>query len=287
MEALLYDRLEHKKVRCKVCQHYCIIEDGKRGICNVRKNINGDLMTLNYGYAIAVSVDPIEKKPIYEFLSRTHTYSFAAEGCNMHCPWCQNHNISQISRNHEVKGYQISPQQHVDMALQYQTPSISYTYSEPTIFLEYAYETMKLAHENNIKNIWVTNGYMSKETLDLILPYVDAFNVDYKGDNSVYKQYCGGAKKHVLQTLKRIHDEDKHLEITTLIIPGINDTPEQISALAGDLIEEIGKDFVWHLTRFHPQYKMKHISITSRDTMYQALKIARDKGIKSVYLGNI
>jgi len=287
MEAILYDRLDDLKVRCKVCNHYCIIEPERRGICGVRENLNGNLIALNYGKAIAVSIDPIEKKPIYEFMPRSMTYSFATEGCNLHCPWCQNHTISQVHHKKDISGYEISPEQHVQMAIKYNCPSISYTYSEPTIFLEYAFDTMKLAKEKGLKNIWVSNGYMSQETMELILPLVDAFNIDYKGSDAVYTHYCGGTSNKVLQNLKTIKDRGVHLEITSLLIPGINDSSLDIENLANELIDTLGKDFIWHLSRFHPQYKMKDKPITSKDTMYAALKIARDKGIRSVYLGNI
>ncbi|MBN2540282.1 MAG: AmmeMemoRadiSam system radical SAM enzyme, partial [Bacilli bacterium] len=244
-------------------------------------------IALDYRKAISVSIDPIEKKPLYEFMPRTRTYSFATEGCNLHCPWCQNHEISQILPTQKIKGYDITPENHVQAALRYGTPSISYTYSEPTIFLEYALETMKLAKQEGLKNIWVSNGYMSKETMDEILPYTDAFNIDYKGTENVYHRYCGGHSQAVLDNLKRIKDNDIHLEVTTLLIPGINDSADQVEQIANELIQSIGKDFVWHLTRFHPQYKMTDRPITSRETMYVALKLARDKGIHSVYLGNI
>lgn len=287
MNGVLYDHLDELKVRCRVCNHYCVIEPGRRGICGVRENQEGELIALNFGKTIAVSIDPIEKKPLYEFLPRSMTYSFATQGCNLHCPWCQNHSISQIDHNREITGYDITPEQHVDMAIKNQCPSISYTYSEPTIFLEYALETMKLATASGLKNIWVTNGYMSSETLELILPYVDAFNVDYKGDANVYKEYCGGDSFHVISNLKVMKQKEKHVEVTTLLIPGVNDSKENVTRLAEELIHFLGKDFIWHISRFHPQYKMKDKPITSRDTMYAALKIARDKGIKSVYLGNI
>lgn len=287
MEAILYEKLDLNRVRCLVCPHQCVIDSGKRGICGVRENVEGTLMALTFGKAIAVSIDPIEKKPLYEFMPRTMTYSFAAVGCNMHCPWCQNHAISQVKSHQPVSGYDISPQQHVQMALKNNCPSISYTYSEPTVFIEYALETMKLAQSRGLKNVWVSNGYITARALALILPYIDAFNIDFKGSDNIYRHDCGGDATHVLDTLKTIKEHDIHLEVTTLIIPGINDTPEDISYLADELIGTIGKDFIWHLTRFHPQYRMKDKPITSKDIMYAALKVAREKGIRSVYLGNM
>lgn len=287
MEAILYEKLEDLKVRCRICNNFCIIDQGKRGICGVRENLNGNLIALNYGKAIAVSIDPIEKKPLYEFMPRTMTYSFAAEGCNLHCPWCQNYTISQIRHDQEIGGYDVSPLRHVEMALKYKCPSISYTYSEPTVFLEYALETMKIVKEKGLKNIWVSNGNMSEAALDTILPFTDAFNIDYKGTEQVYHHYCGGTSADVLRNLAKIKEAGVHLEITTLLVPGINDAAADVDLVAEELIACLGKDFIWHITRFHPQYKMKDKPITSKDSMYTALKIARDKGIRSVYLGNI
>ncbi len=287
MEAILYDKLEDSKVRCRVCNHFCVIDIGKRGFCGIRENQDGVLIALNYGKAIAVSIDPIEKKPLYEFLPRTMTYSFATVGCNLRCPWCQNHSISQVRNGQEISGYEISPEQHIEMAEKYACPSVSYTYSEPTIFIEYALDTMKLAKAKGIKNIWVSNGYMSKDTLMTILPYIDAFNIDYKGSEPVYREHCIGSAVDVLQNLRIIKKNNIHVEVTTLIIPGINDKPKDLSLIAEELINNLGKDFIWHLTRFHPSYKMNHLPITSKDIMYAALKIARDKGIRSVYLGNM
>ena len=209
MKAMLFEVVENHTVRCKVCGHYCFIKSGKRGICGVRENINGELITLNYGKTIATSIDPIEKKPIYEYLQNTKTYSFSTVGCNMDCPWCQNSSISQAPKyNVIVERYEIQPEIHVSQALKFQCPSISYTYSEPTIFLEYAYETMKIAKRNGLKNIWVSNGYMSNETLDLILPFLDAINIDYKGTSDVYKKYMKADNKIVLNSIKRIKDEN-------------------------------------------------------------------------------
>lgn len=288
MEAILYKKLLNNVVQCDVCAHYCVIEEGKRGICGVRENKLGTLYALNFGKTIATSIDPIEKKPLYEFMPNTKTYSFATVGCNMVCPWCQNYDISQSPKPRKnILGENITPEEHLKMALYYQCPSISYTYSEPTIFLEYALETMKLAKENNLKNIWVSNGYMSKETLELILPYLDAANIDYKGQKQVYEKYCFGNALLILENMKKMKQANVHLEVTTLVIPGINDKETDIKSIVNDLIMYLGKDIIWHITRFFPDYKMRDFPITPKDTLFMAQKIGHDAGIKKIYLGNI
>ena len=288
MEALLYEKLPNQKVKCLVCSHYCILKDKQKGICFVRENIKGVMNVLNYSKTITSSVDSIRKKPIYHFLQNTLTYSFATVGCNMKCPWCQNHSISQISgKQSPVNGITITPKEHVDRALHYKCPSISYTYTEPTIFLEYALDTMKLAKAVGLKNIWVTNGYMSKEALQLILPYLDAANVDYKGKNNIYKKYCLGSALPILENMKIMKEANVHLEVTTLLIPGLNDSLEDILDIANDLVTYLGTDVPWHISRFFPAYKMTDISITPINTLIKAKEIGHKAGIKNIYLGNV
>ncbi|XMB72812.1 AmmeMemoRadiSam system radical SAM enzyme [Mycoplasmatota bacterium WC30] len=288
MESILYEKLENKEVKCLTCNHYCIIKPNKRGVCAVRENKDGTLIALNYNKSIATSIDPIEKKPLYEFLTNTYTYSFATVGCNMNCSWCQNYDISQNPKpNKYIIGQDISAKEHVENAIKYKCPSISYTYSEPTIFLEYALDTMKLARKHNLKNIWVSNGYMSSETLELILPYLDAVNIDYKGDNEVYKKYCGGNNIKVLENLNRMKQAGVHVEVTTLLIPGVNDSSSHVESIAKDLLEYLGRDFIWHITRFFPNYKMINISKTEHKALLNAKRIGNNLGIKKIYLGNI
>ncbi len=288
MEALLYEKRSDLTVRCLVCNHFCNISNGKRGICGVRENKNGILYALNFNKSIATSIDPIEKKPLYEFLPGTFTYSFATVGCNMDCAWCQNNLISQDPKPQNViRGKTVTAKEHIKNALKYNCPSISYTYSEPTIFLEYALETMKLAKKENLKNVWVSNGFMSDQTLELILPYLDAANIDYKGNDMVYKKYCIGRKQPILDNLKRMKEAGVHLEITTLIITGINDTTEKTENIIKDLISALGTDFIWHITRFFPHYKMLDTPITSKYSLIEARKIGYKYGIKNIYLGNI
>jgi len=288
MEAMLYEKLDNLKVKCLVCSHYCVLKNGQRGRCFVRENIAGIMHVLNYGKTVASNIDPIEKKPISNYLQRTYTYSFAAAGCNMVCPWCQNYSISQSPRlNKNIAGVYISPKEHLKRALHYNCPSISYTYSEPTVYLEYAYDVMKLAKEEGLKNIWVTNGYMSKETLELILPLLDAANVDYKGQGEIYEKYTSGNGLVILENMKLMKEAGVHLEVTTLIIPGLNDKPEDITKIAKDILSYLGNDIVWHISRFFPAYLMKDKQITPIETLKMAKEIGHSVGLKNIYLGNI
>lgn len=287
-EALLYEKLSDNKVRCLVCNHYCIIAEGKRGVCGVRENIKGTLFALNYGRTIAIQIDPLEKKPLFHFLPRTKTYSIATVGCNFSCPWCQNHQISQSpKKNRGVLGDYLEPKIHIEGAKKYNCDSISYTYTEPTIFLEYALDIMKLAKQNNLKNIWVSNGYMSKETLNLITPFVDALNIDLKGFNDeLHKKYCGGSIKPIIDNIIEFYKRGIHIEVTTLIVPGYNDNIEELSKIA-DFLANLDKNIPWHITRFYPAWKMIDIYPTDINIMKKAKKIANEKGMLNVHLGNI
>lgn len=288
-EAILYEKLESGKVKCAVCNHRCTISEGGRGICGVRENRGGVLYALNYGITIAAANDPIEKKPLYHFLPGTMAYSFATVGCNLRCAWCQNWEISQNPKPHKpIEGVEISPEEHVRRALEYGSPSIAYTYSEPTIFVEYALDTMKLAREKGLKNVWVTNGYMSRETLDVIIPYLDAANVDFKGANDgAYEKYCGGKAEPIMENLIYLQKAGVHQEITTLIVPGVNDKPEQLKMIAHFIAEEVGKEVPWHVTRFFPAWKMMDTPITPLETLRMAKKIGEDAGLKYIHMGNV
>lgn len=288
-EAILYEKLENGKVKCAVCNHRCVIGEGKRGICGVRENRQGVLYALNYGLTISAANDPIEKKPLYHFLPGTMIYSFATVGCNFRCSWCQNWEISQASKPaRPIEGTYVTPEEHVARAIELGCPSIAYTYSEPTIFLEYALDTMKLAREKGLKNVWVTNGYMSKETLDLIIPYLDAANVDYKGpDDGVYEKYCGGKAVHIMDNLIYLQKAGVHQEITTLIVPGVNDKYEQLEEIAKFIADEVGTDVPWHISRFFPNWKMMDVPITPLETLKMAEKIGKEAGLKYIHIGNV
>ena len=287
-EAILYDKLPNQQVQCHVCEHHCLIGEGKRGLCGVRENQQGILYALNYPICIASAIDPIEKKPLYHFLENSQTYSFATVGCNMQCPWCQNHDISQSPKpQNDIEGEEISPINHVYSALANDCPSISYTYSEPTIFLEYALDVMKLAHAKGLKNIWVSNGWMSLETLELIMPYLDAANIDYKGTEKVYQQLTLGHQSVIERNLKYLHSHGVHLEITTLIIPNINDQIDQFEAIASFIHNELDNSVPWHISRFFPSWKMLSSPITPLSTLKKAESIGKSMGLKNIYIGNV
>jgi len=296
-ESLLYQKLPNQAVRCQTCSHRCQILPGRRGICGVRQNIDGALYVLNYGRAIAAHVDPIEKKPLYHFLPGTFTYSVAAAGCNFRCQNCQNWEISQMPKDRKLTGEQIAvlgeelaPQEIVAQTIKNNCPSISYTYTEPTIFLEWALETMKLAKNERLKNIWVTNGFMSAETIKLIAPYLDAANVDLKSsDDKFYQKVCGARLEPVLENLKTLKKAGVHLEITTLIIPTLSDDLKTLGQIANFIKSELGADTPWHLSRFFPDvsFSLQGLPATPLETLKKAEQIGFSAGLKNVYLGNI
>jgi len=288
-EALLYEKLGDKKVQCGLCNHRCIINDQKRGICGVRENRDGTLYSLVYGKIIAENIDPIEKKPLYHFLPKTFSLSIATVGCNFKCLHCQNADISQLYKiSEEILGEEITPQEIVTQTIKAKCPSISYTYTEPTIFLEYALDCMKLAHGKGLKNIWVSNGYMTKDALDVIGDYLDAVNIDLKAfTEKFYSEICGAKLQPVLDNLIDIKKRGIHLEITTLIIPGKNDSEEELKQVAEFIKKELGADVPWHVSRFFPTYKMADIEPTPVEKVLRAAEIGKEAGLKYVYAGNI
>jgi len=288
-EAILYQKNDDGTVKCQVCNHNCVIAEGKRGICRVRENRQGLLYALNYGKTIAAHIDPIEKKPLYHFLPGTRVYSFASVGCNFRCSWCQNWEISQSPKpNQPVEGVEVLPEEHVERAIEGTCPSIAYTYSEPTIFVEYALDTMMLARTNGLKNVWVTNGYMSRETLEAVGPYLDAANVDFKGSNDdVYEKYCGATAAPIMENLKYLYQQGVHLEITTLIVPGINDTAHQLGKIAEFIAVELSPEVPWHITRFFPAWKLMDTPATPLETMKMARSIGINAGLKHTHVGNV
>jgi pyruvate formate lyase activating enzyme len=287
-EAMLYERLENQRVQCYLCAHRCVIKDQKRGICGVRENQNGQLQTLVYARSIARHVDPVEKKPLFHFQPGSRTYSIATMGCNFHCLFCQNADISQMPQEiRRVLGEEFPPEQVVLAAKQSRCQSISYTYTEPTIFFEYAYEAAKLAHKAGLKNIFVTNGYMTSEALGLIQPYLDAANVDLKAfTDAFYKEQCGAKLKPVLDSLKKLKDMGVWLEVTTLVIPTLNDSDRELKEMA-EFIKELGRETPWHVSRFHPTYRLRNVPNTPVATLKRAREIGLQVGLQYVYTGNI
>ena len=292
-EARLYKKLPNNKVQCQNCAHYCLIADGEKGICAVKKNIKGKLYSLVYGKICALNIDPIEKKPLFHFLPGSRTLSLATIGCNFSCFSCQNWQISQAPRlktTKEIEEKKISPKEIVEIAQKNKLPSISYTYTEPAIFSEYAFDIMKLAKKAGLKNIWVSNGFWSKELFDLIAPYLDAVNIDLKSfSNKFYQKYCGGKLEPVLDTLKRLQANEIWTEITTLVIPGLNDSDEEFKKIALFIKKELKADVPWHISRFFGwvSWKFKNIPDTPIKTLKRAEKIAKEIGLKNIYIGNI
>ena len=289
-EARLWKSLKDDEVQCRLCNHYCIVKPGERGKCGVRGNTDGVLYALNYGKIAALNLDPVEKKPLYHFQPGTRTYSFATMGCNLSCTFCQNWSLSQPPREDgQIKGQIMTPEQLVNEAIRHKAASISYTYSEPTIFFEMIQDTAKLAKAKGLKNIMVSNGFMSRECLDELAPLIDAINVDLKCyTENFYHDITGAHLKPVLENLKYIkHTLGWWLEVTTLLIPGKNDSPEELDRLTDFLANEIGPDTPWHISRFHPDYKMNDTGITQADSLKTAYTMGKSKGLKYVYIGNM
>jgi pyruvate formate lyase activating enzyme len=288
-EAFLYQPLEDHKVRCVLCGHRCVIADGNYGVCQVRQNLGGELYTLVYGSAISRSIDPIEKKPLYHFYPGSSSFSIATLGCNFQCQWCQNWQIAQSPRTSGLsKVADTPPEQIVAQARDSGSRSIAYTYTEPTIFYEYAYDTAVLARRAGIANVYVTNGYMTTEMLDHFHPYLDAANVDLKAFRQrTYSQYVGAGLNQVLDSLKHLKQLGVWLEVTSLLIPGINDDPAEIKDMAAFIASELGPETPWHISRFFPQYKLKNVPPTPHETLQTAYEIGKTAGLKYVYMGNI
>jgi len=255
-EAMLYERLPGRTVRCNLCAHRCVIADGEMGNCCVRQNQGGTLYTLVYGRVVAQRVDPVEKKPRFHFHPGTFAYSIATPGCNFRCQWCQNWEISQVPCEHYLPmGQEADPEQIVTAAQRANCSSIAYTYTEPTVFFEYTYDTARLAHEAGLANIYITNGYMTEEMLKIFHPYLDAANVDLKTFGpETYRRYIGARLQPVLDTLQVMRRLGIWLEVTTLVIPGINDDPAELEDAARFVVEELGRETPWHISRFFPAY---------------------------------
>lgn len=290
-EAMLYEKLSDNRVRCNLCAHRCIIDDGKRGICQVRENRGGTLYALVYGRLVAQHVDPVEKKPLFHFYPGTTAYSIATPGCNFRFRrrWCQNWEISQMPREqHLIEGQEVSPEQIVAAAKSAGCRSIAYTYTEPTVFFEYACDTSRLAHDAGLANIYVTDGYMTEEMLETFHPYLDAANVDLKAfRDETYRKYVGARLQPVLDAMKVMKRLGIWLEVTTLVIPGINDDPAELRDTAEFVANELGVDTPWHISRFFPAYKMTGVPLTPVAALRRAREIGLEVGLHYVYVGNV
>jgi pyruvate formate lyase activating enzyme len=287
-EALLYEKIDDGRVSCRLCSHQCLISLGKRGLCAVRENRAGILYSLVYGTIIAENVDPIEKKPFFHVYPSSRSFSIATVGCNFRCDFCQNSNISQLPReNGDIVGRDMTPADIVEQAISSGSKTIAYTYTEPTVYFEFALDTARLAHEQGLKNVFVTNGYMSGEAMEKIAPYLDAANVDLKSyRDKFYKDYCGARLQPVLDTLRKMKESGIWVEVTTLIIPHLNYSAGEIKEIA-EFISSLGAETPWHISRFHPHYKMLMAPPTSAAVIQRARQIGLEAGLKYVYTGNI
>lgn len=292
----LFKKLKESKIQCLACNNYCVISDKKTGICGVRQNINGELKLLVNNKAIAVNLDPVEKKPLFHFLPGSTAFSLGTLGCNFGCEFCQNWDISQTPKIQDTK-YQIQdtnswgedwpPDKIINYCKENNISIIAYTYNEPTVWAEYALSIMELAKKSKIKNVWVSNGYMSDKTLELIVPYLDAINVDLKSFREEFYQDIVHARlEPVKENIKKIWQKGIWEEVTTLIIPGFNDSEQELQQIAQFLVK-ISPDLPWHISAFYPAYKMSATPSTSKETLIKAYQIGKQVGLKYVYTGNI
>jgi len=288
-EALFCRKADQGKVKCGLCRFHCLIPDGHRGICGVRENMGGILYSLVYGKAIAEQVDPIEKKPLFHFLPGSLSFSVATVGCNFRCRHCQNYTISQAAvQGRPIMGSDLPPEEIVAKAVALGCRSISYTYTEPTVFFEYAYDTAVLAHRAGLKNVFVTNGYITPEALAFIRPYLDAANIDLKGfTEQFYREFVKASLSEVLDCIREYKRLGIWIEITTLIIPGLNDSDEELTAMARFIADELGPGTPWHVSRFHPTYRLTDRPATPAATLRKARQAGLAAGLLHVYEGNV
>jgi pyruvate formate lyase activating enzyme len=288
-EALLYKKMEDNKASCFLCSHHCLISDGKFGICNVRENRGGTLYTHSYGKLVAQNIDPIEKKPLYHFMPGSTSFSIATAGCNFQCGFCQNWQISQIKEAKALglPSEEVKPEEVVMHAKRAGSKSISYTYTEPTIFFEYAYDVGQLANKEGLYNVFVTNGFMTEEMIRMAQPFLDAANIDLKSYNDdYYRKLCKGRLEPVLKSIELMKKLGIWVEVTTLVVPGQNDSEEEFKKIA-EFLNGIDPSIPWHISRFYPQYQMEGLESTPIKTMNRAYEIGKEAGLRYVYLGNV
>jgi len=287
-EAMFYKQEGDHQVRCGLCRFRCLINDGARGICAVRENQGGTLYSLVYGKLCTEHVDPIEKKPLFHVMPGSRSYSIATVGCNFHCKHCQNYTISQVDRNAPVRGKEQTPEEIVQRAIASDCHSISYTYTEPTIFFEFAYDTARIAHEAGLKNVFVTNGYITSEALAIIAPFLDAANIDLKGfTEGFYRDVVHARLSEVLDSIIEYRKQGIWLELTTLVIPGLNDSDGELQGIAEFIAANLGVDTPWHVSQFYPTYKLIDLPRTPVATLRRARDIGLAAGLHYVYEGNV
>ncbi len=288
-EARFYEKQEDHKVKCYLCAHGCVIEPRKRGICMVRENRDGTLYSLVYGKIISQNIDPIEKKPLFHFLPGSSSFSIATVGCNFQCEHCQNWEISQLPRleSREIPGHEVTPAQIVARAQASGSASISYTYTEPTIFAEFAYDTAVLAREQGIRNVFVSNGFMSERSAKIMAEVLDADNIDLKSfQDSFYRKICKARLQPVLDTIQRLKEAGVWIEVTTLVIPGLNDSDQELQEIAKFLVD-LDPAIPWHVSAFYPTYKMLNRPRTPAATLQRARRLGLEAGLRYVYTGNL
>jgi pyruvate formate lyase activating enzyme len=285
----LYCHVPHegRYVRCSLCPHRCVLAEGERGLCRVRENRGGRLYSFAYGNPCAVHLDPIEKKPFYHFLPGTLAFSLATAGCNLRCQYCQNYTISQHPPE-ETQNYDAPPAAIVGTSTQQGAPTIAYTYSEPMVFYEYMLDTARLARRSGLRNAVISAGYVNPEPLRELCQAVDAIKIDLKGNNEdFYRDVCGATLEPVLQAIRTIHEMGVWLEIVNLVVPTLNDDPEELGALAEWVVDTLGPDVPLHFSRFQPMYQLTNLPPTPVETLEAARQTALDAGLHYVYLGNV
>ena len=287
MECRYYKKSDDGRIECQLCPHHCRMADGKTGLCRSRKNKGGVLVSEVYGKPCSLAIDPIEKKPLYHFHPGTTCLSMACTGCNFRCLNCQNYEISQVPPS-EVDHYDLSPEAVVELCLEHHCPGIAYTYTEPLTYLEYITDTARLAHKAGLWNILVTAGYVCQEPLNDLLPYLDAANIDLKSfSDDIYMKVSGGHLQPVLDTILAMHGAGVWIELTNLVIPGVNDDRQMIRKMCRWIAANGLSDNPLHFSRFFPKYKMRNIPPTPLQTLKEAEQIALEEGIKYVYIGNV
>ena len=287
-EARFYKKLPKNQVQCTACNRFCRIPENSTGFCRVRKNVEGKLYSLVYNKTLTLTADPIEKKPLFHFMPATYCNSISTYGCNFSCSFCQNYDISQEFIEKDIETIkETTPEQIVENTIDRGLDGLAYTYVEPTVFLEYALDTMKLARREKLYNVWVSNGYMSEQAINELAKYLDAANIDLKGDTGFYRKICGNANiEHVKKSIRLLHSKGVHVEVTNLIIPGHNDKAEQIADIAS-FVSGVDKNIPLHFSRFFPNYRMLDVPVTPVTTLRMAYNIAKQHGLNFVYLGNV
>ncbi|MGM0482544.1 MAG: AmmeMemoRadiSam system radical SAM enzyme [Patescibacteria group bacterium] len=290
-EARFYKKLKDGKVQCRNCPHYCLVSENERGKCGIRENREGVLYSLVYGKPAALNIDPIEKKPFYHFLPGSRSLSLGTVGCPFSCKNCQNWQMSQGPKiEGKIGGENISPEKIIEIAKEENLPSISYTYTEPTGFLEYALDTMEIAKKEGLKNCFVSQGYMSPESAEASSSLLDAINIDIKSsDDAFYRENCGGRLEPVLETAKLMKKKGVWVEITTLVIPTLSDSDQVFKDIAGFIRKELGSETPWHISRFcgEVSWKLKHLPDTPEESLMRAYEIGKEVGLRYVYIGDI